>query len=149
LLKSKKISTVAKVARYIIALVLVVSGIGKVIDPGPMIEILGQTPHFPDWMVIPVVSVLPVVEIALAIALVIRYRENVNLLLCLGLFAGFLTFSIYATLYGLSSDCGCFGALFESRIGWKMVLRNFLFVLMVGFMVYQHKNKMVYKKTDE
>jgi len=30
-----------------------------------------------------------------------------------------------------------------------MVLRNFLFVLMVGFMVYQHKNKMVYKKTDE
>lgn len=140
---------VAKVARYIIALVLVVSGIGKLIDPGPMIEILGQTPHFSEWMIIPVVSVLPVVEIVLAIALVIRYREKVNLLLCLGLFVGFLTFSIYCTLYGLNSDCGCFGSFLESHIGWKMVLRNFLFVLMVGFMIYQHKNKMVFKKTNE
>jgi len=140
---NKKFATVAKAARYIIALVLVVSGIGKVINPSPTIEILGQAPHFPDWMIISVVSILPVVEIALAIALVIRYRENVNLLLCLGLFVGFFAFSIYCTLYGMNSDCGCFGAIFESRIGWKMVLRNFLFVLMVGLMVYQNKNETI------
>jgi len=132
-----------KVARYIIALVLVVSGIGKVIDPVPTIEILGQTLLFPEWLIIPVVSVLPVVEIVMAIALVIRYREEVNLLLCLGLFVGFFAFSIYCTLYGMNSDCGCFGAIFESRVGWKMGLRNFLFVLMVGFMVYQHKNEAI------
>ena len=133
---NNKIALVAKASRYFIAVVLGISGIGKIIDPTPMIEILGQTLHFPGWLILPLVSVLPVIEIALALALVFRYREKLSQLLCLGLFAGFLAFSIYVTLIGLNSDCGCFGAIFQSRIGWKMVTRNIVFLLMVGLMTY-------------
>jgi len=144
---NKKTATVAKAARYIIALVLVVSGIGKVIDPVPTIEILQQTPHFPDWMIIPVVSVLPIVEIVMAIALVIRYREKVNLLLCLGLFVGFFAFSIYCTLYGLNLDCGCFGSLIESRVGWTMVIRNMFFLALAIYLFLKNNNiKLAYTK---
>jgi len=46
------------------------------------------------------------------------------------LFGIFLITSLYGTLAGLGTDCGCFGSAVKSSFGWGMVGRNTIFLIL-------------------
>lgn len=119
--------------KVIILLVLVISGIGKIIDPVPAVQLMEKLPLIPNFMIIPVISVMPVLELAVAIGMIVRYKKIFTYSLNLFLFFGFFIISIHATMLKITDDCGCFGSLVESRVGWPMVLRNAIFL---GMAIY-------------
>ena len=132
--------------KYIIVLNLGVSGISKILVPFPTIQALQETPNFPEFLILPAVSTLPVIEIVIALGLIFNYFVKHTIFICSTLFFGFFAFSIYGIIIGMSSDCGCFGSLFKSKIGWKMSLRNFMFLAMTGWLLYYHKIKVAQAK---
>jgi len=114
---------------YFLAAVLLISGISKIIDPIPLIETLKAFAKLPEDILILIVTILPVIEMGLGILLVLKIKPKPVLLGTLLLFAAFLAFSIYGTIIGMKNDCGCFGSLVKSQIGWGMVGRNIIMFL--------------------
>ncbi len=93
---------------YLIAAVLLFSGIVKILDPLPLIETLKLITIIPGNLQILITVLLPVVEIGLALLLMLRVKREQTLTLITILFGIFLFFSIYGTVSGLDNDCGCF-----------------------------------------
>jgi len=118
-----------RVIRIILGLVLIFSGITKIIDPSKAVNLMLDFKVIPEALILIIVSILPVLEILIGVLLVAGMYPKLASIFALVLFSGFFLISIYGTLIGLSSDCGCFGSVIKSRIGWGMVVRNGMFVV--------------------
>ena len=114
---------------YLIAGVLLFSGISKILDPMPLIETLKLVAKLPEDILIIIATILPILEIGLGILIVLKIKPNQVLIATLALFALFFAFSVYGTIIGLKNDCGCFGSIVKSEIGWWMVGRNSCFLI--------------------
>lgn len=125
---------------YSISAVLLFSGITKIIDPWPLIETLKLLANMPEHFLIAISAILPIIEITLAITLILKIKPNIVLYAILALFASFLLFSVYGTIIGLKNNCGCFGSLMKSEIGWWMIFRNL--VLLGAVIILIKKNKL-------
>jgi hypothetical protein len=112
---------------YFICAVLLFSGITKIIDPTPMIETMKAAFKVNENLLILAATVLPLVEIVLGLMLVLKIQTKKTLLAATVLFFGFFVFSVYGTVIGLNTDCGCFGTTIKSNFGLGMVLRNSFF----------------------
>ncbi|MBN2280097.1 MAG: hypothetical protein JXQ65_05925 [Candidatus Marinimicrobia bacterium] len=117
----------------IILIVLILSGIGKIIDPLPAIQLMEKLPLIPNILILPIASILPALELSLALGILLRYKKFIIYSVNLLLFLSFFILSIYGTILKIKVDCGCFGSLLESRVGWTMVLRNSVFL---GLSIY-------------
>ena len=116
-----------KIIRIILGVILIVSGIAKIIDPGKAISLMVSFNILPGFLIMIIMAVLPVVEICTGCLLVCSLYEAWSDAGACILFLGFFIISVYGTLLGLNSDCGCFGSVMESRLGWGMVVRNGVF----------------------
>lgn len=94
---------------YFIAVVLLFSGVSKIIDPAPMIETMIAAFKINENLLILAAIGLPVIEIALGLMLVLKIQIKKTFLAATVLFFGFFAFSIYGTAISLSTDCWCFG----------------------------------------
>lgn len=65
---------------------------------------------------------LPISEVVVAILCFVR--PSVGLVAAAALLSLFAGGSAYLTVRHAGEDCGCFGALMPSRIGWALVVRN-------------------------
>ena len=118
-----------RVIRIILGLLLIFSGVAKIIDPSNAVKMMLDLGLLPLNLIIPLISFFPVVEIALGLLLIADRYNILSTSATLFLFTGFLFISIYGTMTGLNSDCGCFGSVIESRIGWGMIVRNGAFFI--------------------
>ena len=117
-----------RIVQIFLGLILIVSGIAKVIDPEKAISLMVSFNILPGFLIMIIMAVLPVAEIGTGCMLVCRlYEAWADAGACV-LFFGFFLVSVYGTLLGLNSDCGCFGSVMESRFGWGMVVRNGVFL---------------------
>jgi hypothetical protein len=116
---------------YFIAAVLLFSGISKIIDPLPMIETMKAAFKLNDNLLLLAATILPVIEIALGLMLVLKIQTNRTFLVITALFFSFLVFSVYGTVIKLNTDCGCFGNTINSNFGWLMILRNIILLIFV------------------
>ena len=130
MLSEKLYTALSVISRIILIIILVVSGIGKILDPVSTIEVLNTFNVFTESINVVISSVLPFLEIALAVMLISNYTSKLVSLGVLILFIGFLVVSISGYVLGYDNDCGCFGSLADSSFGIIMVLRNFIFVLL-------------------
>ena len=124
---------------YFIILILLISGIAKIIDPLPIIKSLEafklfSFTQFGNEINIFIATTLPILELTLAILLIAKIKLSVVLPLTLLLFSGFLIYSIWGYYLGITNDCGCFGTLIKSEFGVGMIVRNFMFVLIIGYL---------------
>ncbi|MBA4317885.1 MAG: methylamine utilization protein [Flavobacterium sp.] len=126
----------ANICYYLITGVLLFSGISKILDPMPLNETIKFTANLPEELLIIIATLLPLIEISLGLLMVLRIKPKPVLLVTLILFAAFFLFSVYGTITGLKNDCGCFGSLVKSEIGWWMVIRNLLFLIAGVFIIY-------------
>jgi hypothetical protein len=125
---------------YSIAVILLISGIIKVIDPTPLFETIKLLPFVPSSFYIVLVTILPIVEIGLGLLMLLKVTPKVTLSMVSALFLIFFTFSIYGTISGIESDCGCFGDVVKSEFGLGMIIRNLVFwVLTVYLFINKEK----------
>jgi len=126
---------------YIIAAVFAVSGIAKLVDSSGLLNTLRQVPFLSGQLIVWTVTLLPLIEIGLAVALITRWKRSITLAAILILFVFFFVFSIYGFYGGFNSDCGCFGPLVQSTFGWGMILRNIIFLslsVIASMIYYKH-----------
>ena len=134
---------------YSVVVVLLFSGITKIIDPLPLIKTLEATKifsfiSFENEINIFIATILPIIEIGLAFLLILKIRLKVVLLITLILFGSFLIYSIYGYYLGLTNDCGCFGDIIKSEFGVGMIVRNIFFLIITAFLfilIYKDKLK--------
>jgi len=112
-------------AYYLLTAVLLFSGIAKIIDPLPLLNILKQVTFLPAELQIIIATLLPVVEICLALLMLTKSKLKLVLPIVAMLFAAFLAFSIYGIFAGLGADCGCFGNVVKSSYWNKYNLEKY------------------------
>lgn len=124
---------------YLIAGVLLLSGISKIIDPMPLIETVKLVFGLPEEILILTATILPIIEIGFGLLIILKIKPKPVLFSTLVLFFAFFAFSVYGTIVGLKNDCGCFGSLVKSEIGWWMVIRNTTFTAISIFTITLNK----------
>ena len=127
------------IGRLVLAAVFSVAGITKLIDRE------GSRQAFADFglpasLATPLVILLPVTELAVAIALLpasTAFWGAVGALVLLLLFVA----GIGANLArGRRPDCHCFGQLHSAPAGWKTLTRNGVLAALAGFLVWSGWN---------
>jgi uncharacterized membrane protein YphA (DoxX/SURF4 family) len=142
----------AKIARFIVGVLFIFSGLIKLNDPvGTQIkleeyfEVFSQDlPSFQHFFesLIPYALYLSVVlcaaEVVLGIALLLRYKPKTTswLLLLIILFFTFLTF--YSAYYNKVTDCGCFGDAIKLK-PWTSFGKDVFLLVLIGFILYNRK----------
>ncbi|PIQ08944.1 MAG: methylamine utilization protein [Ignavibacteriales bacterium CG18_big_fil_WC_8_21_14_2_50_31_20] len=109
---------------YFIVIVLLFSGISKIVNPMPMLETMKAVFKVNESLLILAATILPIIEIGFGLMLVFNILTKKTLFAVTILFFCFFAFSVYGTIIGLNNDCGCFGNLVKSEFGPVMIIRN-------------------------
>ncbi|MBK8945422.1 MAG: methylamine utilization protein [Ignavibacteriae bacterium] len=120
--------TLFNITYYCIVIILLFSGLSKIINPLPLLETLELFSFSEDLNLI-VTLLLPIFEIILGLLLLFKIKIKTTLLIVSILFLSFVAFSIYVTVIGTDGDCGCFGNVIKSEFGWGMIIRNIIFFI--------------------
>lgn len=111
------------IAGLLLATVFAAAGLGKLTDRAGTRRAVGEF-GAPDWLVRPLALLLPIAELAVAIALLFAQTRSAGAVGALALLAVFST-AIAATLArGRVPDCHCFGQLHSAPASWKTLVRN-------------------------
>lgn len=116
----------------ILAIVLAVSGVSKLIRPATTLAGM-RSLALPEWLTRPLVArVVPLVEIALAILVVVGagWLAEAAALAVLILFGLYGVIIVRAVRSGVDSRCACFGSLTDDAVsGWTVARNAVLFAL--------------------
>jgi uncharacterized membrane protein YphA (DoxX/SURF4 family) len=99
----------ATLGRLLLGGVFVVAGALKIPDPAAAERAVRAYQLLPEWLVAPVAFGLPVVEIAVGLALLAGIYVRTAAIASAVLLVVFLAGVISAWARGLQIDCGCFG----------------------------------------
>jgi peroxiredoxin/uncharacterized membrane protein YphA (DoxX/SURF4 family) len=116
---------VVLVARVVLAVVFGVAAVGKLLDlPGARRAVAGF--GVPERAVGAVALFLPVVELATAVALVLRPSARWGAVAAVCLLVVFVAAIGRAMVRGVAPDCHCFGQLASRPAGGRTLIRNAL-----------------------
>ncbi len=110
-------------ARLILAGVFLLAGATKLVDPVGMRKALRDF-GLHSALARPVVVLLPVLELAVAAALIPTSLAWYGAAGALALIVLFLNAVAIAMLRGRKPDCHCFGQLHSAPVGWQTLVRN-------------------------
>src|SRR6266852_7436324 len=121
-------------ARLLLAVVFVVAGLAKLGDrAGSRQALIGF--GVPARLVTPLTVLLPLAELAVAVALIPTASAWWGALGALALLVLFITAIGYNLARGRTPDCHCFGQLHSAPAGWSTLLRNVVLAAIAGFVV--------------
>lgn len=129
--------------RFVLGGLLVIAGVLKLQDNTALFESVAYIPWLSIWMKSLIIDYLPYVEMIAGGLLIFKLFDKVILPVNGMIYLSFLIFAIWGLSTGLDIDCGCFGdldsssfigTLLGSEMGLKMVIRNSIFFLMIGFL---------------
>lgn len=132
--------------RIILGALLLIAGILKVQDNSALFETMAYITWVPLGLKSLIIDTLPWIEILVGSLLIINILGKWIKPAAALFYLGFFLFAIYGLGSGMEGDCGCFGdpdsgsilaALLGSEFGWKMVIRNGIFVSMAGFLFWK------------
>jgi Methylamine utilisation protein MauE len=106
-----------------LALVLLVSGVGKLARPSRFAAALSGTYGVPSPIARPLSIGVPIYELATAVLLVPTETRIAGLLASAFFLSATLVLASAAYLAGRTGDCGCFGDVIEDRLGRSTLLR--------------------------
>jgi len=129
----------AKVLRLFLGIVLLISGLAKIFDSTGTIGLMRELNVIPAEVLLVFLTALPIIEIVIGLCLIVDLFDKVITKIALVLFAGFFLISLYGAVIGLTTECGCFGTLLESKMGWRMVFRNMFFLMLVLYVLWSKK----------
>lgn len=131
--QTRAVDSMLPALRLLLAGVLTLSGITKLLDRAGSRKALSDF-GVPDALVAPLGTALPVVELAVAVALLPASTAIYGAVAAVVLLGGF-TIGIAVNLWqGSRAACHCFGQLSTEPIGWPVLARNGL-LLAAGLVV--------------
>jgi uncharacterized membrane protein YphA (DoxX/SURF4 family) len=142
----KIISWVQLLTRVVLGALLVIAGYLKMQDNTALFESVAYITWIPIGMKSLVIDLLPWVEIIVGGLLVVNVIGKFVIPAAALIYMSFFLFAIYGLGAGIEGDCGCFGdpesgsilaTLLGSEFGWKMVIRNGIFLSMAGFLFWK------------
>ena len=138
---STLLDVVGVLARLGLAAVWLISGYLKAVDPPGTIVAVRAYRLLPEPVVEMVAAVLPYLEIALGVLLLIGLATRLAAVLSAVVLMIFIAGVISAAARGLSIDCGCFGGGGEIAAGQTAytaeILRDLGFLLLAGFLIFR------------
>lgn len=152
-------TTAARIARFLVGTVFIISGLIKINDPvGTQIkfeeyfEVFAQdVPLLHGFFMglVPLTLLMSVVfcasEVVLGVALLARYKPKltISILLLLITFFTFLTF--YSAYFNRVTDCGCFGEAIKLK-PWTSFTKDVVLMVLILFII-GHRNRIMPRKT--
>jgi uncharacterized membrane protein YphA (DoxX/SURF4 family) len=137
--RARLLDVVGTLARFGLAAVWLVSGLLKAADPDQTYVAVRAYDVLPDAAVEVVAALLPWVELALGVLLLVGVGTRLVAVLSAVLLAVFVAGVTQAWARGLSIDCGCFGGGGAVEPGQttyvQELLRDAGFLLMAGWLV--------------
>lgn len=112
------------------------SGIAKIADLSGTRKSIADF-GLPKFLARPVGVLLPLFELACAIALIPGASAWLGATGVLAMLVVFLAAILVNLARGRTPDCHCFGQLHSERIGWKTVGRNLILVALSSLLVWQ------------
>jgi thiol-disulfide isomerase/thioredoxin len=126
--------SVVLAARLVLAGVFVVAAVGKLMDlPGSRRSLVGF--GVPEWAAGVLGTVLPVAELAVAIALIPRPSAQWGAVGALALLLAFVAGVGNALRKGEAPPCNCFGAIHSEPASTKTLIRNIALAAVAGVAV--------------
>ena len=126
----------AVVARFALAAVFLSAGVAKVSRRSEFADAVRNYDLLPEQLSLVTGRLLPVVEVLLGAMLF----TGIALPEAAGVTGvALLTFStaiVVNLLRGREIECGCFGLIAESTLGWTSVIRNFVLITVTGLVVW-------------
>lgn len=126
-------------ARLGLAAVWLVSGLLKAVDPRGTVVAVRAYQIFPESLVTVFAAVLPFLEIALGVLLVLGLATRLSAILSAVVLVAFIAGVISAAARGLSIDCGCFGGGGDVAPGETAytaeILRDLGFLALAGYLI--------------
>jgi thiol-disulfide isomerase/thioredoxin len=130
------VDTVVLAARLLLAAVFVVAAVGKLLDlQGARAALFGF--GVPPRVASLAGPLVPLAELAAAVALVARPSAQWGGIAALALLLAFLGGIAYALARGRAPDCHCFGIFHSSRAGPSAIYRNAALAALAGFVVIE------------
>jgi len=121
-------------ARLLLAAMFAVAGLAKLWDPaGSRQALIGF--GLPAALATPLGRLLPLAELAVAVALVPTISAWWGALGALALLLVFVAGIGYNLARGRRPECHCFGQLHSAPAGWSTLIRNLLLTAVAGFVV--------------
>ena len=121
-------------ARLLLTMVFVVAGLAKLGDRAGSRQALIDF-GVPARLVTPLAVLLPLAELAVAVALIPTASAWWGALGALALLVLFITAIGYNLARGRTPDCHCFGQLHSAPAGWSTLVRNVILAAVAGFVV--------------
>jgi uncharacterized membrane protein YphA (DoxX/SURF4 family) len=122
--------------KALLVLVFAGAGIGKLTDKeGSRDEIAAF--GVPAALAAPVARTLPLIEIALAIAIAVPATSRWGAAGGLVLLVAYTAAIAVNMLLGRKPECRCFGAIYALPIGWRALVRNILFSTAAALLLWR------------
>lgn len=126
-------------ARLGLAAVWLISGIIKAVDPRTTVVAVRAYQIFPESLVGTIAGILPFLEIALGVLLVVGLATRLTAVLSAVVLVAFIAGVISAAARGLSIDCGCFGGGGDVAAGQtaytEEILRDLGFLALAVYLI--------------
>src|SRR5438874_1902727 len=121
-------------ARLLLAAVFLVASLAKLADLAGSRQGLGDF-GVPAWLAAPLGVLLPLAELAAAVALIPTVSVWWGALGALLLLLAFVAGISYNLARGRTPDCHCFGQLHSAPAGWPTLARNAVLAAVAGIVV--------------
>jgi len=127
-------------ARWILGLTFIYASYHKILYPADFAKIIHGYDLFPNGLINLIAIMLPFLELATALALIIGIYSRSAVLIVNGLLAAFIVLLSVNLIRGIEFDCGCFGA---QESGSTMttettLIRDFIY-LALGLQVFYYR----------
>ncbi|MGB3851573.1 MAG: BT_3928 family protein [Tunicatimonas sp.] len=138
------------VARYLVGGLFIFSGLIKLNDPvGTKIKLeeyfdvfaTDFAPFFASFipLALGLAVLLSVLEVALGVAVLIRYRMAITTWVLLGMIVFFTFLTFYSAYFNKVTDCGCFGDAIVLT-PWESFTKDIVLLVLIGVLfAYRHR----------
>lgn len=135
------------IARLVLAVVFTTAGLAKLVDRAGSQKAVVDF-GLPAITAGPLAILLPLAELAVAVALIPRATAWVGAVGALALLLLFMAGIVINMARGRKPDCHCFGQLHSAPIGWRTVVRNGVLAATASLVVWQGINDPGLSVTD-
>lgn len=133
---------VALSARVLVGAVFVLAGFSKLILPhAEVVALMQQYQVLPAWLLPPLATVMPWLELGSGTALLIGFCTTPAALLVAVQLLGFCLLMVAVLLTGVTiEDCGCFGQLGLRETPLQVLIRDVIMLGMMGFVLWRGRD---------
>jgi len=136
-MKDKTWTWVTLILRWIVALVFIYAGVGKILNPTGFAENIDNYRMLPYFLVTIMAAILPWLEVLCGLLLIFGKWLKGASLIVIAMNAVFIVAITSALLRGLDINCGCFSLAADSaKVGIMRLLED-VGLLIAGVIIYR------------